>query len=351
MSTLKSENTVYKAGGDIRLSLTTSCQSGCDFCHLEGHKSDEELGTLNPALAGWKTAKGNNLLEKLGGIVTQEDLEQVVAIARKMGLTKIHLTGGEPSLRPDILKITEYFRSNGFALGMTSHGETSPNKYREIFTSGLESINFSMHAVTPEDYLAMDLVAQQIERAHGRDRALKYAKGRLRNKFANVLAASKKLKVKINTVVQNYDATMAIVRWCEKNRMDLRLQRDLNNKTRSMNVIERILSELQAQLVRTELAVGDSSGAGMLYEYGQGTRIKVKYFGEVYVPAMCDECPLKGTADCRECFYGLRMEKGRVVTCIDVKNTKTQFTFSEFLAGLTQPGTVPHQVMEQYRNM
>lgn len=350
---------VYNNGGDIRFVMTTSCQSGCNFCHLEGHKNAGEIGILNEALAGWKTAKkGFPLIERLGRAVGDDDVQSTIRIAQLVGLNKVHLTGGEPTLHPNTPSVIGSFSSSGMEVAMTTHGEISQPLMSRFLTSGLAGINFSIHAIEPSQYLAMDLVAQQIAAQRGQEAGLKYAQSRLNQKLANIALASaysreygQSPRIKVNSVVQDVNMALQIVQFCNEQGIDVRVQNDINNKTRSEAMIKEVLARLGARAVREDLAIGDSSGSGVVYNYPGGA-LRVKSFGEVYVPLMCDPCPLIGASACRERFYGIRIEKGFVTTCIDRQDRgETVFSFGEFINLLELDKGIPAQIRRQYANV
>jgi len=349
----------YKAGGDIRFVVATGCQNGCNFCHLEGHKDRDELGTLNDALAGWKTAGKNiPLIERLGGAVLDDDVKNTIRIAQLLGLNKVHLTGGEPTLHPNVLKIIDQFSKSGIQVGMTTHGEISQSLMDQFLTSGLNGINFSIHAIEPSQYLTMDLIAQEIASKYGEDAGLRFAQGRLKQKMRNITSAvtysreqDRRFKVKANSVVQDADTAEKIVRFCNNEGIDVRLQSNLNNKVASGAMIAEVIVRLDAIPVREDIAIGDSSGSGTVYAYSGG-EFKVKSFGEIYLSSMCDPCDLRDTSDCRERFYGVRVEKGLVTTCIDKQEKgTTSFSFDEFINLLERNKGVPAEIRTQYEAM
>jgi len=349
----------YKAGGDIRFVLLTSCQSGCDFCHLEGHRSPDEVGAPNKALSGWKTAdRLLPLFNRLGNPVTMEDADYVILIAKKFGLRKVQLTGGEPSLHPNVAAIISRLAQAGLAVGMTTHGEVNTPYFESLLRVGLSGVNFSLHAVTPEQYVAMDLVAQGVRDRRGEERALHFAQAKLDQKIRNIRRAvhytreeDRRFSVKVNTVVQNVTTAIAVVEWCNREKVDVRLQRDINNKEQSDALIAVVIRWLEAVPAREDIAIGDSSGSGTEYTYPRGS-FKLKTFGEVYVAAMCDDCDLKDTAQCRERFYGIRVEHGKVTLCIDRVTTGiTSFSILEFLDQLDKNTGVPAFITQQYADM
>jgi cyclic pyranopterin phosphate synthase len=284
---------VKRAGGDIRLVLTTSCQKGCDFCHLEGHKSPEEIGCLNQALAGWKTRRGLPMIERLGGAIREDDVQATIVIAHALGLSNVHLTGGEPSLHPQLLSIVARLHAAGLTVGMTTHAELNQSFFEALLHSGLNSLNVSLHAISAEQYVAMDLLAQDIARRHGTEAALRYADQHLANKKRNIARAlaftqeQPGFRVKANSVVQDSQTAIAIVEWCNQVGCPIRLQRNIKN-----------------------------------------------------------------TEQCRERFYGLRIERGWVTTCIDVSLVGvTRFDLQDFVSQLKERRGIPFAILQTYEQI
>ena len=343
-------------GGTVRITMLSSCQSGCDFCHLEGHKTSNEIGTLNPAIADWKKSG------RLDNAVKGEDIQSAIDIAKALNLDNINLTGGEPSLHPHTPEYIKIMADAGLSVAMTTHAEIYSKKFEEILHSGLEWVIISLHAITPEQYLAMDLVAQQMAKSKSHEEALRYAKMRLDKKFSNIalaVDAQKKGLIKgviTNTVLLNLEQARGIILYCNELGILPRVQRDLNNKRKSQGLLDSLINSLNSTLTKEIQAIGDSSGAGFDYEFqdpisGKKGCFRVKDFGDLYVDEMCNGCAKKDTDFCRERFYGVRIEPGHVRTCIDYDHFNlTNFETQGFIDQVRHEGTVPHAIMKQYEN-
>lgn len=360
---------VYSLSQDVRITLLTSCQSGCSFCHAEGHNSSSIRGELDPKLAGWKKRENVQGLKKFDAAVGPNHVEAIIEFVKICGFKSVHLTGGEPSLHPNVLQIISNLSKEGIKVGMTSHGEYDFLKIAEMVAAGLKSLNVSLHAVTPEHYLAMDLVAQNIERNHGARAALRYSNARLNQKrrsliFASELAQQEKsdFRVKINCVVEDYDRALAVLKFCATQNIMCRFQANNKSPEESRLIIEKIISQINARPVVIERSLGDSSSSGVVYKCeiiddGGMTRqveFKVKNFDKIFVQEMCDQCNLKNR-ECSENFYGIRLELGSddrlmVRLCID-KSTleETLFSIEDFLRLIVEEWSVPHGVLQSYR--
>jgi cyclic pyranopterin phosphate synthase len=85
-------------------------------------------------------------------LLTAPELERVVRAAALVGFHKIRLTGGEPTLRADLLEIVE--RIHGIPgitdLGMTTNGVVLPQIAVRLRTTGLTRINIHVDTLDPQ---------------------------------------------------------------------------------------------------------------------------------------------------------------------------------------------------------
>jgi cyclic pyranopterin phosphate synthase len=85
-------------------------------------------------------------------ILTAEEIEVVVRAAVGVGFAKFRLTGGEPTLRPDIVEITRRIAAvpGGHDLAMTTNAILLPRLARELARAGLRRINIHLDTLDPE---------------------------------------------------------------------------------------------------------------------------------------------------------------------------------------------------------
>ena len=85
-------------------------------------------------------------------LLTAAEIETVVRAAVSVGFGKFRLTGGEPTLRPDIVEITRRISSvPGVAdLAMTSNGILLPRLARPLREAGLRRLNIHVDTLHPE---------------------------------------------------------------------------------------------------------------------------------------------------------------------------------------------------------
>ncbi|BGO96905.1 putative Molybdopterin cofactor biosynthetic protein [Rhodotorula toruloides ATCC 204091] len=119
----------------LRISLTEKCNLRCTYCMPE---------TGNP-----------NLLPP-SHLLTTPEIERVARMFVRQGVRKIRLTGGEPTVRKDLLDVVERLgRLPLTSLGMTSNGVALPRKLPSLVSAGLTHLNLSLDTLDPLKYELM----------------------------------------------------------------------------------------------------------------------------------------------------------------------------------------------------
>ena len=165
----------------LRVSVTDRCDFRCVYCMAE------DMTFLPKA-----------------EILTLEELERACAAFVRLGVKKLRLTGGEPLVRRDIMKL---FRGLGRLIGtgelqeltVTTNGSQHAKYAAELLDCGVRRINVSLDTLDPAKFTA-------ITRWGKLDRVLEG--------IAAAKAAG--LKVKINTVALkgvNDDEALKLVAW------------------------------------------------------------------------------------------------------------------------------------------
>jgi cyclic pyranopterin phosphate synthase len=122
----------------LRLSLTDSCNFKCNYCLPHGYQKGNEAEALSRA----------------------EILNLVSAFA-ELGTFKVRLTGGEPTLRKDLIEIVSDLREiPGITkIALSTNGTRLQTLAHELKLAGLHSINISidsLHAKTFAEHTGMD---------------------------------------------------------------------------------------------------------------------------------------------------------------------------------------------------
>lgn len=112
----------------MRVQVNTTCNFKCFFCHMEG--TGVHSASMSP-----------------------EEIEKVVKVASKWGVNKIKFTGGEPTLRSDIVEIVERTRKHiSGNISMTTNGVMLPKLAERLKKAGLDRVNISMHSIDREGF-------------------------------------------------------------------------------------------------------------------------------------------------------------------------------------------------------
>ncbi len=88
------------------------------------------------------------------GLLTPEEIERVVRSAADIGFNKIRLTGGEPTLRSDLLDIVERIaKVDGIKdLSMTTNGVLLPRMAKSLASAGLNRVNVHIDSLDPQRF-------------------------------------------------------------------------------------------------------------------------------------------------------------------------------------------------------
>ncbi|XP_015183379.1 PREDICTED: molybdenum cofactor biosynthesis protein 1 isoform X1 [Polistes dominula] len=108
----------------LRISITERCNLRCTYCMpVEGVKL---------------TAKG--------GILTTEEIIRLAALFTKEGICKIRLTGGEPTVRKDVVDIIAELKKleNLEQVAITTNGLTLTRQLPALQRAGLDALNISL---------------------------------------------------------------------------------------------------------------------------------------------------------------------------------------------------------------
>ena len=111
---------------DLRVTLTHVCNFSCFFCHMEGEGND-------------------------GGELTAEEISLVTKVGKEFGIKAVKLTGGEPTLRRDIIEIIRKLKDVGIEeVSMTTNGFLLGKIARELKEAGLDRVNISLHSTSSQ---------------------------------------------------------------------------------------------------------------------------------------------------------------------------------------------------------
>ena len=112
----------------LRITLTNRCNVNCLYCHHDGMvKSKDEM--------------------------TADELYTICKIAKKIGVKKIRLSGGEPLLKKDIVEIVDNIASLDFKdISMTTNGILLEKYAQDLKDAGLDRVNVSLDTLNRETF-------------------------------------------------------------------------------------------------------------------------------------------------------------------------------------------------------
>jgi GTP 3',8-cyclase len=135
----------------LRISLTDRCNFRCVYCM--------------PAVGMKFQPRAEHL--------TDEELLRLVGLFARLGVTKLRLTGGEPTIRPNLVELIRAMKAfPGIDdISMTTNALLLSRKAADLKAAGLDRVNVSIDTLDPDRFTLMtrggrlDLVWQGIEAA------------------------------------------------------------------------------------------------------------------------------------------------------------------------------------------
>ena len=103
--------------------------------------------------------------------MTAEDIRKLFKIAHTAGIRKLKITGGEPLIRGDIVKLTRMGADTFDEVSMTTNGVLLASYARDLKRAGLDRTNVSLDTLDPKLYESItrsdkiDDVIQGIDKA------------------------------------------------------------------------------------------------------------------------------------------------------------------------------------------
>lgn len=209
---------------DLRISLTQRCNLTCVFCHMEGQPpAREEL--------------------------TPTEIETLVRAAVEVGVDRVKLTGGEPTLRTDIVEIVRRIHPLVQEVSMTTNGLLLERLAAPLREAGLARVNVSLPSLDRAVY-------QRLTGVDGVDRVIRGIQAAKAAGLApiklNVVALSGSTAEpgSVERLVAFAQETGAVVQVIEfenvKGRVDPRVYRALHSE------LSRLSEEAATKAFRTE---------------------------------------------------------------------------------------------------
>ena len=244
----------------VRISVTDRCDFRCVYC------MDEEMQFVPRA----------KLLS----------LEEIGVIARaftELGVGKIRITGGEPLIRRNIIKL---FRDIGQLDGLdelvlTTNGSQLPKLAGELKDAGVKRINISLDSLDPDKFRRLTRVGELDKVLAGIDAAL----------------ATGFEKIKINSVIlksRNDDEVTDLVRFASQRGMDISFIEEMplgaigdHDRAEAYYSSDEIKADLEAHY--TLLPTTETTGGPSRYYHIAETGTRVGFISP-HSHNFCDSC-------------------------------------------------------------
>lgn len=118
----------------LRISLTDRCNYRCTYCMPEA---------------------GVDILPR-DEILSFEEIEAIVAALTQVGVRRVRLTGGEPTVRKDLLQLVARLARLGLEdLSLSTNGERLGELARPLRAAGLDRLNVSLDTLSAERFRAV----------------------------------------------------------------------------------------------------------------------------------------------------------------------------------------------------
>ena len=112
----------------LRITITNRCNENCIYCHHDGMVSTKDE-------------------------MTPDEIYTICKIAKKIGVKKIRLSGGEALIRKDIVGIVEKINSLNFKdISITTNGVLLEKYAEDLKKAGLMRVNVSLDTLNPDTY-------------------------------------------------------------------------------------------------------------------------------------------------------------------------------------------------------
>lgn len=278
--------TFNKMEGRLRVSVTHACQLSCQFCHREGINDH------------WKPVH-----------ISPPFLKSVVDAYASIGGSLVELTGGEPTLHPQISDLVSNIAQSSCRIILCTNGLRLDRLQKNIERGDIDYIKLSLHATEANSKTSSLLgKAWDIGRLKANVEAARLAGARFQLIFTHSASNTQYLEGVVR-MARDWDTDLQIV--------DLIPTRVGNPATqlgykRGLDAVPAI-----ASLAKLEREIRDRTGAVLkLYKSpsGRSWEIKDYHYGLLHSD-MCVGCVKRDL--CGEGIYALRVDAlGQVKPCL-----------------------------------
>ena len=116
---------------DLRVSLTDRCNLRCSYC---------------------MPAEGLDWLPHESALTDDEVIRLITIAVKRLGVTEVRFTGGEPLLRSGLERIVAATASLGVSTALTTNGIGLARRAQALAAAGLHRVNISLDTLSPERF-------------------------------------------------------------------------------------------------------------------------------------------------------------------------------------------------------
>lgn len=92
-------------------------------------------------------------LSPVGELLSREETVRLARVFVSLGVDRLRLTGGEPTVRRDLTQLVRELRGPGVtSVGLTTNGLALTRLLPELQRAGLDRLNVSLDSLRPERY-------------------------------------------------------------------------------------------------------------------------------------------------------------------------------------------------------
>ncbi|HKR81601.1 MAG TPA: radical SAM protein [Candidatus Saccharimonadales bacterium] len=297
----------------LRPKVLDACGMTCVFCHNEGTPvaSDNKnriifLGSvgISGRVSVFSEANGVDFLP--GKMMPDENFKSSLAVLKEgLGLNEMHMTGGEPTLHPELPQLISVAADQGYSVKMTSNGENGVRMIPACAEAGLKKVNFSIFGTTPNELAAVQ---------HARYRNPNLAAAKIKALHRSIATAVEyNVEVGANIVMSDISHADRVRRVLDEfePKLSLRILPDLDLGAESHFAIYKFLADLGAKAMDASVDAG-SSNARVRYQLPDGREVYFKQIRPARMPETCGSCELNNSDDCKEGYYGVRLYTDQV---------------------------------------
>ena len=287
----------------LRISVTDRCNYRCVYC---------------------MPSEGLNWVPR-EDILTYEEIGRIVEVMADMGIQKVRISGGEPTLRSDLITLVEHIRRvPGIRdIAMTTNGHTLSKLAPDLARAGLNRINVSIDAMDPDLF-------RRLTRGGSLERVLE---GITAARQAGITP------IKLNAVIlegENEDQVGPLIDYAAEHAEDteLRFIEYMPFEQRRFKTVKaaRLRARLSERFTLEPLGSG-----GPLAGPAQRVRLKETGLKVGFISPLSEHF-------CATCNRLRLMANGHLRTCLAHENTPS-------LRDLMRAGTTDHRLSEAVRAM